>query len=380
MKSGKFFYIAFGIVLLMSSACQAGGASTEGASNQTDIPPSEPSVSQPPPQATSTSLPDIVEPDPPPAGEANVYGRFLWRGVPVAGVEVQLNGLSQEAGRISEERTSNEVGVFYFLNIPIGEQFDLIARLPEDSMPEALVGQGVSPDWIVLDLESGESISLGDIHILEGGLTLRSPQRGASITSETVTLEWDSYPDAASYRVELRQYPGDYVSESYETSETTLEIPVPPLACLYGWDVTALDDRGEPYARSDQYADEEDLFRATYDGLFVVEDPALPSCEITVISPGNNRLYEFGDDLDLAWEPNSLAVNYEVKIIRTRDAQNYSDQTFFQTNLVELDENGQPMGLEVPELSLGQYSYWVVGYAADGSIVAQSEQRRFSIE
>ncbi|MGD8604157.1 MAG: hypothetical protein PVF49_06235 [Anaerolineales bacterium] len=380
MKTGNLFYIAFAIVLLMSSACQAGGASTEGASNQTDITTSEPAASQTPPQATRTSLPDIVEPDLPPAGEANVYGRFLWRGVPVAGVEVQLNGLSQEAGRISEERTSNEVGVFYFLNIPIGEQFDFIAHLPEDSMPEALVGQGVSPDWIVLDLESGESISLGDIHILEGGLTLRSPQRGASITSGTVILEWDSYPDAASYRVELKQYPGDYVSESYETRETTLEIPVPQLACLYGWDVTALDDRGEPYARSDQYADEEDLFQATYDGLFVVEDPALPSCEITVISPGNNRLYEFGDDLDLAWEPNSLAVNYEVKIIRTRDAQNYSDQTFFQSNLIELDENGQPMGLEVPELSRGQYSYWVVGYASDGSIVAQSQPRMFTIE
>lgn len=380
MKIIKFFYIVLVMLLPLCSACQAGGAPTEGASNQAAISPTDSATSPPSPQPAGTPLPEIEEPNPPPAGEANVYGRFLWKGVPIAGVVVLLQGLSQEAGQISQQRTSDEAGVFYFLNIPFGDQFDLIAYVPEDAIPEILEGQDVNLDWLVIDLHSGENISLGNIHLLEAGLMLRSPERGASISSQTVTLEWDAYPGAQSYRVEVKQYPGDYVSETFETNQNTLEIDVPQLACLYGWDVTALNERGEPFARSDQYKDEEDLFQANYDGLFLVEDSELPSCEIMVLSPGNNRQYELGDDLGLAWEPNPLSVKYYVEIVRTRDDRNYADHTLFNSNFVVVDENGQPIGLVVPELSSGQYSFWVVGLAEDGSIVAKSEEHRFTIE
>ena len=365
-------------VLVIISACQASG-SGESTSTQTSTAIVELGV--PDTQApTRTPLPEVVMPDPPPEGEANVYGRFVWQGHPIAGVHVILQGRSQEGGAIDEERVSNEEGAFYFLNIPIGEQFNLIPFVPEDAIPESLLGQEYTLDWIVLDLPSGENVAFGNIHLLLVDLKLDSPERGASVSGETLELAWNGYPGAYSYRVELKQHPGDYVFEAYETSDTTLEIQVPELACLFGWDVSALNEWGEPYARSDQYRDEEDHFQADFDGLFLVEDPDLPSCDIRIISPNNNRTYEIGDDLELAWEPNPLAVEYLVLIKRTRDARNYSDNTFFRSNYVAVDENGQPVGLEVPELSAGEYTYLVIGYTEDGLVVAESEWRDFTIE
>jgi hypothetical protein len=377
----RHIWIGSAVVLFgLLAGCQVEGTLEPTQPQEGESPPSTSTQAEATPTEQAIPLPALAFPDPPLAGEANVYGRFVWNGQPIAGVHVILGGFSQEGEVIDEERISNDDGAFYFLNIPAGEQFNFTPFVPEDSIPEPLVDQEYSLDWVMLDLPAGESVILGNIHLLEVDLMLRSPERGASVSGETLTLAWDPYPGARSYRVEVIQNPGDYVEETYETSDTALEIQVPQLSCLFGWEVTALNEWGEPFARSDLYKDEEDHFQATYDGLFVVENPELPSCEITVLTPSDHRVYELGEDLGLAWEPNPWVMEYFVLINRTRDAHNYADSTYFRSNLVMVDENGQPLGLELPELTVGEYTFLVIGYAEDGSILAESDWLDFTIE
>lgn len=199
--------------------------------------------------AAPTPLPTIVPPPPPSPGTANVYGRVVWQGLPVEGVQMSLVGQWEQGGRYREYTESDSDGVFRFPDVPPGEGYVLAALieysdldLPEGSVGALGVGLSVLPD---------SNLDHGSYYLIATDLTLLSPARESTLSDPTLSLNWEPYPGAAYYHVELKQWNGNYADSEIDTPETELELELPPLNCPYGWDVTAYSESGIPLARSD---------------------------------------------------------------------------------------------------------------------------------
>lgn len=339
----------------------------------------------PSPTGTPTLTPTatIVPPQAPEAGYSNVYGRVLFRGLPVEGMDISLENASARQGPeyYGETVTTDDQGRFVFPRVPPGNDFQMWASL----YSTALWGEA-GAIRVTLSVPSEANFNYGEYYLVETDLLLLTPERDAVLPDSPALLTWEPYPGAAYYYVELHQGTASYTDQEWETDQTYVALEAPLFRCIYGWDVTAYDADGIPLARSDRYVDENpsysSFFQKMYDGYFRIENDDLYPCYIEVYSPLHNATIARGR-VEFRWALHPLAVRYVLSMSRTYGNIAAGEDVvtiprfFYEEFLVQ--EDGSLAGPSLPSFERGSYIWSVWAYAENGAMLAETGVRIFRI-
>jgi hypothetical protein len=283
---------------------------------------------------------------------------------------------------------TDQAGVFVFRDIPEGYFYTLNANLAADSRPPSWMGEAINADDLEIELPADTNLNVGNYYLFATDLRLIAPAYDVPLDDTSPRLRWEAYPGAASYRVELKQLYASYTDVTLETTDTEVQIQGPLMECTYGWDVTALDEDGNPIARSDARFEDENTFftaheadfRAEYDGLFDVRGEDLPWCQLELTVPGLLQHFDLEDGWEVSWGLHPLAAFYRVMIRQTHDEHGDPTVKLFSSNEMAVGGDGNPIDPQLPTLPAGQFQLFVLAITADGKNVARSEIVTFIIE
>jgi hypothetical protein len=215
----------------------------------------------PTPSPTATEwladLPSVDVPDPNP-GLANVVGRILWNEKPMEGLGLALcetiDPVDGCLGAAFDTRT-DEQGVYLFTDVLPGEYELVVESL--DFERWLYVTAGLESGSRKHTVTADSILRLPDQSIFRFNLTLVFPEENAVVSSGQPVLAWEAYPDAAFYRVFLRQENGDILLKGEKTGEPSLTPPLALKNCGYAWQVEAYNASETKIAEHDGYS----LFR-----------------------------------------------------------------------------------------------------------------------
>lgn len=371
MNSAPFCLSLIVVCLLTSTACQPDVVEVSPTMVEATATSAATATLTPiPPTPTPTPLPSIAAPLPPTGGMATIYGRVLMQGQPYAGLTLVLSGSSsgENSRYIREEAVSGEDGVFLIADVPPGENYTLRADVEESG----LTGEATAQEQ-TLSVGPDENLSVGEFPLLATDLVLLEPERESIISGAMPVLRWEPYPGAASYHLELEPLYGMPTRMELDTTESSLALDEPLMACTYGWDVTAYDEDGFPLARTDAFfVDDSYAFNQRFDGIFRIENPELISCSIELVYPPlHGILTPAQGNAGFEWEPNPHAEYYVLHIIRRIEADGTLVYNRVYDGEVSVQADGTLEMTAVPYLTPGKYT-WYVTAVREGVVFASS--------
>lgn len=155
----------------------------------------------------STDNENQIEKVKPAPGTGNVQGKVLYNGKPVENIDVRLcetfsRFLSGCGGQIYTAKTDKD-GDFVITNVPPNEYQGLTVRIFDtDSYVFATTGiAGISATKY--NIEADKTLFVIPTHLFKADLKLVNPKAGSAIGGQDVEFMWDSYPDAAYYKLTL---------------------------------------------------------------------------------------------------------------------------------------------------------------------------------
>lgn len=182
----------------------------------------------------------------PVTGAGQAAGRILWNDQPLAGVTVKLcSDWSMFGGckGTEYETVSGDDGRYTFDNIPAGE-YSFITRMPGQQNETMWIGGGV-------EVKDGETYTVRDADVIKYDLKLTSPGNNTTLTTNTPTLEWETYPGAAYYKVYVASRKTHDAVVPFERSTTNsyaIQKPLEPSE--YYWSIHAYNANGTKIAES----------------------------------------------------------------------------------------------------------------------------------
>src|SRR5262245_48972911 len=163
--------------------------------------------------ATAETGVEKVKPTP---GTGNVQGKVFYNSKPVANIEVKLcetfnRFLGGCSGKTYTAKTDQD-GDYVITNIPPATYEALLARVFDtDSSIFATAGiAGISA--AKYEVAADKTLFVKATHLFKSDLKLLSPKAAEKISTETPDLKWESYPDAAYYKISVNA--NDHLVES----------------------------------------------------------------------------------------------------------------------------------------------------------------------
>ena len=84
-------------------------------------------------------------------------------------------------------------------------------------------------------IEAGQTFFAPDTHLFKNDLKLSSPRAGAKVEGSNIEVKWDSYPDAAYYKMSIYADTGsgakpeyDFIKRRVDDVSFTLDKPLTP--------------------------------------------------------------------------------------------------------------------------------------------------------
>lgn len=185
----------------------------------------------------------------PASGTGTAIGRILWNGQPMAGVTVKLCTFWDFfEGCKTKEYTaiSDSEGQYTIDGVPAGK-YELITSLPDQENENWWMGMKVN-------VVAGEIVTIDDLRVSKSDLKLSSPLNNTTVTSTTPSLEWEPYPGAAYYYVNVSKF----LSVESVVSNEKVSIPQytfknPLTAAKYSWFILAYNADGIPISEGGTY-------------------------------------------------------------------------------------------------------------------------------
>ena len=203
----------------------------------------------------STDTKDEVEKVKPAPGTGNVQGKVLYNGKPVENIDVRLcetfsqfvNGCG---GKIYTAKTDKD-GVYVITNVPPKEYEAITVRIFDtDGYVFATTSFGISATKY--KVEADKTLFVDPTNLFKADLKLENPKAGSSISGDAVEFKWDTYPDAAYYKLTLT--PDNHLSESRYSKQrvdgTSSKATKPLAKGGYQWKVEAYNSADKKLAES----------------------------------------------------------------------------------------------------------------------------------
>ena len=198
--------------------------------------------------ATAETGVEKVKPAP---GTGNVQGKVFYNSKPVENIEVKLcesfnRFLGGCSGKTFTAKTDKD-GDYVITNVPPGTYESLLARVFDtDSSIFATTGiAGISA--AKYEVTPDKTLFVKATHLFKSDLKLLNPKAAEKISTETPDLKWESYPDAAYYKLSV--HANDHLVESPYIDKridgTSFSVDKPLQKGTYRWKVEAYnsDDR-----------------------------------------------------------------------------------------------------------------------------------------
>lgn len=156
----------------------------------------------------------------PEAGKANVQGRVLFNGEPVAGVEVKIcQKFSRFLGDCSGETfktKTDAAGEYLMSNVTAGVYEGLLVRVFDtNSYVFATQRLGISSAKYKFDADATYFAPV--TNLFKSDLKLSEPKANASVAGTDLKIKWESYPGATYYKLNLN--PSEYDADSTISGE-----------------------------------------------------------------------------------------------------------------------------------------------------------------
>lgn len=192
-----------------------------------------------------------VEKVKPAPGTGNVQGKVFFNSKPVENIEVKLcetfsRFLSGCGGQIHTART-DAGGEYVITNVAPKTYEALTARVFDtDSYIFATSGiAGISA--AKYDVVADKTFFVTPINLFKGDLKTLNPRAGAKVSTQSLEIKWEPYPDAAYYKFSVfaddASVTSPYINERVEATSVALDKPMQK--GTYRWQVEAFnkDDR-----------------------------------------------------------------------------------------------------------------------------------------
>lgn len=197
------FLTAFALLIFVSLACNLGkkgdsNVAVTNTSNTAKTPANKKST-----DAESTSGEEKTKPA---AGKGNVQGKVLFNEQPVEGIEVKICETFSAiigircTGKTLTTKTGSD-GVFVLANLEPMTYGGLTAKVFKSNYyiyPQEGI---MSPQKFTV--EADKTTFTPDINLFKDDVKITNPKSGAKADAKSLELKWDTYPDAAYYKVSL---------------------------------------------------------------------------------------------------------------------------------------------------------------------------------
>lgn len=210
-------------ILLLSLLCFAGCSRTANNSpaNASNAVSNTSTKTKSTPATEKSSEDDFVESETgtakavPEAGKANVQGKALFNGEPVAGVEVKLckdfNRFSGGCTGETFKTKTDDAGEYLFSNVSPGIYGGLLVKVfNTDSYIFATSGFGISSAKYKIDADG--TYFAPTTNLFKSDLKLREPKANASVAGSDLKIKWEAYPSATYYKLTVS--PDEYDADS----------------------------------------------------------------------------------------------------------------------------------------------------------------------
>jgi hypothetical protein len=171
----------------------------------------------------------------PEAGKANVQGKVLFNGKPVANIEVKLCEKFNQyfggcTGQIYQTKTDAN-GEYLIANVPPGIYEGLTARVFDT--PYYVFATSGFISSAKYKLEPDQTFFAPDSNLFKTDLKLLSPKASAKVAANNIEIKWESYPDAAYYKFSINsdsssgaQTNYDYINKRVDGTSYVLDQPL----------------------------------------------------------------------------------------------------------------------------------------------------------
>jgi len=203
--------------------------------------------------ATEETGVEKVKPAP---GTGNVQGKVLYNSKPAVNIEVKLcesfnRFLGGCSGKTFTAKTDQD-GEYVITNVPPKTYEALLARVFDtDSSIFATTGiAGISA--ANYEVTADKTLFVKPTHLFKSDLKLLSPKAAEKISTDTPELKWESYPDAAYYKLSV--HANDHLVESPYVNKrvdgTSLSVDKPLQKGTYRWKVEAYNSEDRKLSES----------------------------------------------------------------------------------------------------------------------------------
>ena len=197
------------VLLVLFLGCKSSGGSNSVATNapagandsaaKSTASPAKPAADGFVPSGTG------MEKEKPAAGKANVQGRAFFNEQPAAGVEVKLcqtfsRFLSGCGGQTYTTKT-DAAGEYLIKDVAPGVYEALTVQV--FNTPYYVFATSGFINAAKYKIEEGQTYFAPDTNLFKQDLKLQSPKAGSKIAASGIEVKWDSYPEAAYYKMSV---------------------------------------------------------------------------------------------------------------------------------------------------------------------------------
>ncbi len=292
------------------------------------------------PVGPPTPTPFVYDGPLPDAGKGGVYGRILWNGQPIEGLEVKLCDEIKFIGgcRGAEYPTRTGVdGVYVIINVPPGGYGLTYKALEGESWFFMTSGFLNARDF---ELKAGEMVNIGDKNTVRTDVVITKPAEDERISAvRRPVLEWQAYPQAAYYELTFHSGRGGSLIHRMQLTEPRFEMNRDLQSCGYTFKVEVFNSQEVQIAEND--------------GWHNFQIGGLPeSCEMTATSPADGATVK-ANEITLTWQPHAWAKVYKIHFYKKGESS---------TKILDFVETTEASYVVTQAVPTGQYEWVVYGY------------------
>ena len=246
------------------------------------------------PAGPPTPTPFIYKGASPAAGTGGVYGRLLWNGKPVEGVQIKLCEEIKFFGGCQGSEypaVTDSYGVYAILNVPPREYGLTYRALDADNWYYVTSGILNAKDF---EVPADQMVNVGDHNTVRVDVNITSPKEDDRLTIARPTLTWDPYPEAAYYELTFLSGRGGVMVGSEKLTTTSYTLDRDLQTCDYSFSVEVYNAQ--------------EVMIAENDGWRNFKVAGLPqSCVLTALTPADGASVK-ANAITLTWQPHDWAL------------------------------------------------------------------------
>jgi hypothetical protein len=197
-----------------------------------------------------------VEKVKPAAGTGNVQGKVFYNSKPAEGIDVKLCETFSRfvggcGGKTFTAKTDKD-GEYVITNVPPKTYEALLAKVfdTDDSIFATSGIAGISATKY--EVTADKTLFIPTTHLFKGDLKLVNPKAAAKVSTQGLEMKWDSYPDAAYYKMSINAndhlVTSPYINKRIDGTSFTLDQPLQK--GTYRWKVEAYNSDNRKLSES----------------------------------------------------------------------------------------------------------------------------------